>query len=60
MPIRKFRSVEDMTPLPPPRPFDPKNLARALAVSRLCLALRPRHLPRGVIKYRSVDRRDRD
>ena len=54
MPVRKFRSIEEMTP-PPARAGDPQNLLRALAVSRACLALDPRRPPAGVYKFRSVD-----
>jgi hypothetical protein len=41
MPIRKFRSVEEMTPLPDRPAFDPENLRIAITWSRAMLALRP-------------------
>ena len=55
MPIRKFRSVEEMTPLPHPRPFDPENLRIAIRWSRAMLALHPEVRAPGVRKYRSYE-----
>ena len=54
MPIRKFRSVEEMTPLLA-TPLAPENLRIAFALSRSCIALHPIALRRGVYKYRSVE-----
>jgi hypothetical protein len=55
MPIRKFRSIEEMTPLPDRPPFDPENLRLAIAWSRATLALHPRTRSPGVRKYRSYE-----
>jgi hypothetical protein len=55
MPIRKFRSVEEMTPLPDRRPFDPENLRLAIAWSRAAMALHPVKRTPGVHKYRSYE-----
>ena len=59
MPVRKYRSIEEMPKPPLGRPFDPGNLARALSVSELCYGLRPWRFPRGVHKHRSVEEADR-
>jgi hypothetical protein len=55
MPVKKFRSVEEMTPLPDRRPFAPENLRLALAWSRAALALQPVKRIPGVHKYRSYE-----
>lgn len=55
MPIRKFRSVEEMTPLPDRRPFDPENLRLAIAWSHAAMALHPVRKTPGVHKYRSYE-----
>ena len=55
MPIRKFRSVEEMPPLPDRRPFDPENLRIAIVWSRTLLALHPVKQPSGVRKFRSYE-----
>lgn len=55
MPIRKFHSVEEMTPLPDRRPFDPENLRIAIAWSRATLALRKVKPAPGVHKFRSYE-----
>ena len=55
MPIRKFRSVEEMVPLPDRRPFDPENLRIAITWSRATLALHPIHRSPGVHKFRSYE-----
>jgi hypothetical protein len=55
MPVRKFRSIDQM-PSPPPRePLDPDNLRIALELSTLALRLHPRRFPAGIHKYRSVE-----
>jgi hypothetical protein len=52
--VRKFRSIEEMTPPTEARPLDPQNLRNAIALSRRCLALDPRRPAPGVHKFRSV------
>ena len=57
MPVRRFRSVEEMT-VPHThreRPFDGANLRAAIELSRTCLALDGRRPPAGVHKYRSME-----
>jgi hypothetical protein len=55
MPIRKFRSVEEMTAVPHRRPFDPENLRIAISWSRATLALSPAKRTCGVRKFRSYE-----
>lgn len=55
MPIRKFRSVEEMVPLPDRRPFDPENLRIAISWSRATLALHSSRSSPGVHKFRSYE-----
>jgi hypothetical protein len=55
MPLKKYRSVEEM---PSPRwsePLDPDNLRRAGDVSALAARLHPRRFPAGLHKYRSIE-----
>ena len=55
MPLRKYRSVEEM-PAPAWRePLDPRNLRLAGELSTLAARLRPRRFPPGLHKYRSVE-----
>ena len=54
MPLRKYRSVEEM-PAPAWRePLDPQNLRVAGDLSALATRLRPRRFPPGLHKYRSA------
>jgi hypothetical protein len=55
MPVRKFRSVEDMESPPWGKPLDPRNLRLACDLSALATRLRPRRFPRGLHRYRSVE-----
>lgn len=55
MPVRKFRSVEEMPPLPDRRPFDSENLRLAIAWSHAAMALHPVKRSPGVHKYRSYE-----
>jgi hypothetical protein len=55
VPLRKYRSVEEM---PAPRwrePLDPQNLRLAGDLSSLATRLRPRRFPPGLHKFRSVE-----
>jgi hypothetical protein len=57
MPVRKFHTVEQMTP-PLARKSDSlpgSNLRAAIALSRTCLAFDRRRPPAGVHKHRSAD-----
>ncbi len=55
MPVRKFRSVEEMPPPPWCTPLDARNLKLAAELSALAMGLRPRRFLPGVHKYRSVE-----
>ncbi len=55
MPIRKYRSVEEM---PGPRALPslhPDNLRRAFELVETAYRLRPWHIPPGVKKFRSIE-----
>lgn len=54
MPVRKFRSIEEMPDAPPAPPLQDENLRAALELSELAHRLHPWHLPPGVRKFRSV------
>ncbi len=54
MPVRKYRSVEEM-PGPPTLPrLHPDNLRRACELSETAYRLCPWHLPPGVRRFRSI------
>ena len=55
MPLRKYRSVEEMESPSWREPLDPRNLRLACDLSALATRLRLRRFPRGLHKYRSVD-----
>ena len=55
MPVRKFRSVEDMPPAAFCAPLDPANIALACRLSDLAAGLDPRRFRQGVHRYRSVE-----
>jgi hypothetical protein len=55
VPLRKYRSVEEMEPPPWREPLDPANLRVAFGLSELATRLRPRRFPPGLHKYRSVE-----
>ena len=55
MPIRKFRSIEEMNANPGPRSAPAENLLIALALSDFCHRLRPVRMPAGVHRHRSVE-----
>jgi hypothetical protein len=55
MPVRKFRSVEEMPgPLALP-PLDPNNLRSALSLMEVAYRLCPWRFPAGVHKFRSIE-----
>ena len=54
MPVRKFRSVEEMPPAAFFAPLDPRNLELACELSAVAVRLRPHQFPPGVHRYRSV------
>lgn len=59
MPIRKYRSVEEMKGLDPLPPLDPNNLRIAFELSRLAYELHPWELVPGVRKFRSLEEKNR-
>jgi hypothetical protein len=55
MPVRKYRSIEDVPPPPALPPLDPNNLRSALSLMEVAYRMFPwRFLP-GVHKYRSIE-----
>jgi hypothetical protein len=59
MPVRKFRSVEDMPSVRTRTPLDPENLRLACSLTTFAYWLHPmKHTP-GVRKYRSVEEASR-
>jgi hypothetical protein len=59
MPIRKYRSVEEMQGPAPLPPLDPENLRIAFQLSRLAYELHPWELVPGVRKFRTLDEKNR-
>ena len=53
MPVKRFRSVEAMTPLPD-QPFDEHNLRAAFELASLCIGLSGKRPRPGVYKYTSI------
>ena len=58
MPVRKFRSVEDMKPTWR-KPGDPMLYRAIASVWELARRTNPRRFPRGVYRYRSIEEMDR-
>jgi hypothetical protein len=58
MPVRKFRSVEEMPGPPALTPLDPDNLRSALSLMEVAYRLFPWSFPPGVHKFRSVEEAD--
>ncbi len=54
MPVRKFRSVEQMPSAAFREPLDPANLRLACELSSTAVRMSPKRFPRGVHRYRSV------
>ncbi len=54
MPVRKYRSIEEMPDAAAAPPMRVENLRGALDLSELARGLRPWRLPSGVRKFRSV------
>jgi len=55
MPLRKYRSVEEMPSPMWSEALDPDNLRRAGDVSALAARLHPRRFPAGLHKYHSIE-----
>ena len=59
MPVRKFRSVAEMTASPELGPTGAQGLRLACELSELAYALRPWRFEPGVRRFRSADEADR-
>jgi hypothetical protein len=55
MPVRKYRSIENVPEAAVGVPRDPRNLQRACDLSVAAARLAPRRFPSGVHRYRSLD-----
>jgi hypothetical protein len=55
MPVRKYRSVEEMPDATWRPALAPGNIPAALQVSALALRFAPAQFPPGVYRYRSVE-----
>lgn len=55
MPVRKFRSVDEMNQPVWRRPGDPELYRTIKAVWERSLAMNPRRFPPGVYKFRSIE-----
>lgn len=54
MPVRKYRSIEEVPEPALGRPLDPRNLKLACELSAVAVGLARRSFPPGVHRYRSV------
>ena len=59
MPVRRFHSIEEMPSPPPLPPLAPGNLRLACELSTLAARLRPKRLPPGLYKHRSLEEAER-
>ena len=55
MPIQKFRSIEDMPPVPRCKTLDEECLRRIAGLWEWSTAFGARIYPRGVFKFRSIE-----
>ena len=55
MPVRKFRTVEEMNQPPWRKPGEPQLFRAIAAVWEMARRTNPRTFPRGVHKYRSIE-----
>ena len=54
MPVQKFRSIEEMNEAVPPT-RDEENFERFLRHCARWWAIAPKHYPRGVFKFRTIE-----
>ena len=54
MPVQKFRSIEEMNKARAPEPEEP-HFERFLRHCARYWAIAPKHYPRGVFKFRSIE-----
>lgn len=59
MPVRKFRSVEEMPPPPTYEPGDPRLWARIKALFEMSRRLAPTYREPGVVKHRTIEELNR-
>ena len=59
MPVRKYRSVEEMPGPPALPPLDPNNLRSALSLMEVAYRMFPWHFAPGVHKFRSIEEANR-
>ncbi len=57
MPVKKYRSVQEMPRAPFRTPLAPDNIRIACELSETARALHPRLLQAGLKKFRSAERR---
>jgi hypothetical protein len=55
MPVKKYRSVEDMPPVPPCETLDEACLRRIAKLWSRSSSFAARIYPRGVFKFRSIE-----
>ncbi len=59
MPVRKFRSVEEMKGPAALPPLAPDNLRAALSLTEIAYNMRPWRFPPGLYKFRSLEEANR-
>jgi len=59
MPVRKFRSIEDMPGSRNLPPLEPGNLRAALSLTEVAYGMFPWRFPPGVHKFRSIEEASR-
>lgn len=59
MPVRKYRSIEDMPGPAPLPPLRAENLEAACNLSEMAYRMRPWRFMPGVHKYRSIEEANR-
>ena len=55
MPVQKFRSIEEMNKAPLIRPPGAESFERFLRLCARYWAIAPKHYPRGVFKFRTIE-----
>ena len=59
MPVKKYRSVEEMPGPSALPPLDPENLESALSLTEVACRMSPWRFEPGIHKFRSVDEANR-
>lgn len=55
MPVQKFRSIEEMNKAQPINPSGAESFERFLRLCARYWAIAPKHYPRGVFKFRTIE-----